>query len=32
MGYARYPIRDFEIYRKNVAGLDEEDIQLILKE
>ena len=32
MGYARSPIRDFESYLRIVVGLDEDDIQLILKQ
>ena len=32
MGYARSPFRDFESYLRIVVGLDEEDIQLILKQ
>ena len=32
MGYARSPIRDFESYFRIVVGLDEDDIQLILKQ
>ena len=32
MGYARSPIRDFESYLRILVGLDEEDIQLILKQ
>ena len=32
MGYARSPFRDFEIYLTIVIGLDEDDIQLILKQ
>ena len=32
VGYARSPFRDFESYLRIVVGLDEEDIQLILKE
>ena len=31
-GYARSPFRDFESYLRIVVGLDEEDIQLILKQ
>ena len=31
LGYARSPFRDFESYLRIVIGLDEEDIQLILK-
>ena len=31
MGYARSPFRDFESYLRIVVGLDEDDIQLILK-
>ena len=30
-GYARSPFRDFESYPRIVVGLNEEDIQLILK-
>ena len=32
LGYARSLFRDFESYLRFVVGLDEEDIQLILKE
>ena len=32
MGYARSPFRDFESYLRVVVGLDEDDIQLILKQ
>ena len=32
MGYARSPFRDFESYLRFVVGLDEDDIQLILKQ
>ena len=32
MGYARSPFREFEGYLRNVVGLDEDDIQLILKQ
>ena len=32
MGYARSPIGDFESYLRIVIGLDEDDIQLILKQ
>ena len=32
MGYARSPFRDFESYLRIVVGLDEDDIQLILKQ
>ena len=32
LGYAKSPFRDFESYLRFVVGLDEEDIQLILKE
>ena len=32
MGYARSPFRDFERYIRMVVGLDEGDIQLILKQ
>ena len=32
MGYARSPYRDFEIYLRIVVGLEEDDIQLILKQ
>ena len=32
MGYNRSPIRDFESYLRIVIGLDEDDIQLILKQ
>ena len=31
MGYARSPFRDFESYLRMVVGLDEDDIQLILR-
>ena len=31
LGYARSPFRDIESYLKIVVGLDEDDIQLILK-
>ena len=31
-GYARSAFRAFESYRRNVVGLDEDDIQLILKQ
>ena len=31
-GYATSPFRDFESYLRFVVGLDEEDIQLILKQ
>ena len=31
MGYARSPFRDFESYLRTVIGLDEKDLQLILK-
>ena len=30
MGYARYAFRDYESYLRNVVGLVEDDIQLIL--
>ena len=32
MGYARFPFRDFESYRRIVVGLEENNIQLILKQ
>ena len=32
MGYARSPFPDFESYLRNVFGLDENDIQFILKQ
>ena len=32
MGYARSPFRDFDSYLRIVVGLDEDDIQLILKQ
>ena len=32
MGYARSPFRDFESYLRIVVGLEEDDIQLILKQ
>ena len=32
MGYARSPFRDFESYLRIVVGLDEDKIQLILKQ
>ena len=32
MGYARSPFRDFESYLTIIVGLDEDDIQLILKQ
>ena len=32
MGYARSPFRDFESYQRIVVGLDEDDIQFILKQ
>ena len=32
MDYARSPFKDFESYLRNVVGLDEDDIQLILKQ
>ena len=32
MGYARSPIRDFECYLRKVIGLNEDDIQVILKQ
>ena len=32
LGYARSPFRDFESYLRIVIGLDEDDIQLILKQ
>ena len=32
LGYARSPIRDFECYLGIVAGLNEDDIQLILRQ
>ena len=31
-GYARSPVRDFESYLRIIVGLDEDDIQLILKQ
>ena len=31
-GYARYSFRDFESYLRIEVGLDEDDIQLILKQ
>ena len=31
LGYARSPFRAFESYLRIAVGLDEEDIQLILK-
>ena len=32
MGYAQSPFRDFESYLRIVVGLNEDDIQLILKQ
>ena len=32
VGYARSPFRDFERYRRIVVGLDDDGIQLILKQ
>ena len=32
MGYAPSPFRDFESYMRIVVGLDEDDIQLLLKQ
>ena len=32
MGYARSPFRDFQSYQRIVVGLDEDDMQLILKQ
>ena len=32
MGYARKPFRDFKKFLRNIVGLDEDDIQLILKQ
>ena len=32
LGYARSPFRDFECYLRNVVALDEDDIQLFLKQ
>ena len=32
LGFCRSPFRDFESYLRNVVGLDEEDIQLVLKQ
>ena len=32
MGYARSPLRDFESYLRIIVGLNEDDIQLILKQ
>ena len=32
MSYARSPFQDFESYLRIVLGLDEDDIQLILKQ
>ena len=32
MGYGRSPFRDFESYPRFLGGLDEDDIQLILKQ
>ena len=32
MGYARSPFRDFESYLRIVIGLEEDNIQLILKQ
>ena len=31
MAYDRFPFRDFEGYLRNVVGLDEDDVQIILK-
>ena len=30
VGFARSPCRDFEIFHRNVVGLDEDDIELII--
>ena len=32
MGYARSPVRDFESYLRIIVGLDEDDIQLTVKQ
>ena len=32
MGYARSPFRDFESYLRIIVGLEEDNIQLILKQ
>ena len=32
MGYARSPHRDFESFLIMVVGLDEDDVQLVLKQ
>ena len=32
LGYSRSVFRDFESYLRSVVGLDEEDIQLLLKQ
>ena len=32
MGYALSPFRDFESYLRIVAGLDEDDIQIVLQQ
>ena len=32
MGFARSPIRDFESFLRTLVGLDEDNIQLILKQ
>ena len=32
MGYVKSPFRDFESYLRIVVGLDEDDIQLVLKQ
>ena len=32
MSYAKSPFRDFESYLRSVVGLNEDDIQLILKQ
>ena len=32
MAFARSPFRDFESFRRIVVGVDEDDIQLILKQ
>ena len=32
MSYARFPVRDFKSYLRMVVGLDEDDIQIILKQ
>ena len=31
MGYARSPVRDFEVFLRIVVGLDEDDLQLVLE-